>query len=327
MKFFLGVDVGGSKSHALVVSEDGQILGFGQAGCGNWESIGYEGLAEVLRTITGQALQRASLDPGQISGAGFGISGFDWPSQLDKNIQTIRSLEFTCPVGLVNDTLVGLLAGAEKAWGVAVVAGTGCNCWGQDQNGKLGRIIGEGELFAEEGGAGSLVTRAIQAISKQWSRRGPATKLTQAFLEKTGLKDPIDLFEGLALRKILLTAEDVLLVFRVADDGDWVAQEIVEWAGKQLADLACGVIRQLSLEDKAFEVVEVGSLWKSGPRLRDAFHLGVQQIAPMAVTIPLQAPPVIGGVVLGMQQAYSYDPGIRRILIEHFMTKRVTFFT
>jgi N-acetylglucosamine kinase-like BadF-type ATPase len=196
--YFLGVDIGGTKSDALIASQDGHIAGIGRAGCGNWESIGYEGMAGVLQKITRLALDEAGLQTGQIAAAGFGISGFDWPSQYDLHMEAVHSLGLTCPVGLVNDALVGLLAGTDAGWGVAVIAGTGNNCWGQDRHGRIGRVTGEGYLFDEEGGAGTLITEAIRAISRQWSKRGPHTLLAPAFLETKGLKNIVSLLEGLA---------------------------------------------------------------------------------------------------------------------------------
>ena len=47
MKYFLGVDIGGTKSHALIADESGQVVGFGRAGAGNWEGVGYDGLQQV----------------------------------------------------------------------------------------------------------------------------------------------------------------------------------------------------------------------------------------------------------------------------------------
>jgi len=322
MKCFLGVDIGGSKSHALVADETGRVMGFGQAGCGNWETVGYDGLGHVLRAITQQALTAAGISIAQLDGAGFGIAGYDWPSEYRPHMEAIRSLGVTCPIGLVNDALIGLLAGAEEGWGIAVVAGTGCNCWGLDRQGQTGRITGEGPLFGEEGGAGSLVRRAIGAISRQWSQRGPATNLTAAFLESKRVSDAFSLLEGLALQKIALDAEDVRTVFKVASEGDGIAQAIVEWGGKQLADLAGGVVHQLGFEGEAFEMVLVGSLWKSGPRLRDAFSREVQKIAPKVRFVQLPVPPVVGGVILGMQQAGVRNPVIRQKLFDSLSTPR-----
>ena len=41
-----------SKSHALVADETGRVLGFGSAGAGNHEVVGYEGLTLSLIHIS-----------------------------------------------------------------------------------------------------------------------------------------------------------------------------------------------------------------------------------------------------------------------------------
>src|SRR5688572_18569709 len=51
-RYFLGVDTGGTKSHALIADETGRAVGFAQGGTGNHESVGYDGLRKVLSSIT-----------------------------------------------------------------------------------------------------------------------------------------------------------------------------------------------------------------------------------------------------------------------------------
>jgi activator of 2-hydroxyglutaryl-CoA dehydratase len=46
-KILLGVDIGGTKTRALLVDENGSVLGFGKAGPGNHESVGWDGLTGV----------------------------------------------------------------------------------------------------------------------------------------------------------------------------------------------------------------------------------------------------------------------------------------
>ncbi len=50
--FFLGLDAGGSKTHALVADETGKVLGFAQGGPGNWQSVGFDKQRDVLAKIT-----------------------------------------------------------------------------------------------------------------------------------------------------------------------------------------------------------------------------------------------------------------------------------
>jgi N-acetylglucosamine kinase-like BadF-type ATPase len=45
---FLGIDVGGSKTHAMLSDESGQVLGFGVGPGGNPEMVGYDGLTLAM---------------------------------------------------------------------------------------------------------------------------------------------------------------------------------------------------------------------------------------------------------------------------------------
>src|SRR5512136_976279 len=143
-RYFLGVDIRGTKSHALIADNDGNAIGFGSYGPGNHEEVGYEGLRSALQTITERAIDMAGITKTQISSAGFGVAGYDWPSERQPTLDAIQSIGLTTPVEAVNDTIIGLLAGASQGWGVAVVAGTGTNCWGWDKNHRLGRVTGVG---------------------------------------------------------------------------------------------------------------------------------------------------------------------------------------
>lgn len=314
MAYFLGVDIGGTKSHAMVADETGRIFGFQAGGPGNHEGVGYDGLRKTLREVTVGALAQARIETADLSGAGFGVAGYDWPGERQDTLDAIAVLGLGCPVEAVNDTLIGLLAGAHEGWGIAVVAGTGENCWGRDRRGRVGRMTGNGTDLGENGGAGSIVYAAVQAVSKAWSHRGPPTRLLQAMLAASGARDADALLEGIALGRILLTADFSRVVVRTADEGDAVARGILKWAGTELADLAAGVIRQLGFEWEAFEVVEIGSMFRSADILRREFVNHVRAIAPQARFVPLLAPPVTGAVLLGMEAAGIDGGEIRTVL-------------
>jgi N-acetylglucosamine kinase-like BadF-type ATPase len=303
MNIYLGIDIGGTKSHALVVDENGQVLGFGQAGAGNWESVGYDGLQAVLTAITDQALDMAGYDRGKITGAGMGIAGYDWPSQRAPHLKIIASLGLDCPIELVNDAALGIPAGTREGWGLSVVSGTGCNCrgWNADRS-RTGRAVGGHSHWSYEAAGGfDIVFRAMRAISFEWTRRGPVTALTQAFIEKTEAKDLDKLVEGVYLQRYTFDDSYVMLVFEVADRGDSEALRVMRWAGDQLGHMACGVIRQVGLQNERFEVVQIGSLYDGHALIGEQMLQTIQQTAPGASTVRLSAPPVIGGVLLGME--------------------------
>ncbi len=317
MGYFLGVDIGNSKSHALITSETGLAAGYGEAACGSPEALGYEGMGEVLQAILGQALAMAGLSMNQITGAGFGVAGYDWPSQTGPIRLKIDSiLAPSTPYGLVNDTLLGLLAGSTNGFGLAVVAGTGCNCWGINPQGQIGRVTGEGSAFAEWGSGGDVAGMALQAVSKAWSKRGPETRITQALIYHFGAPDVLSLLEGIARRRYHLESKDALLVVQLAREGDAQAVEILAWNGLQLADLACGVIKQLALERDNFEIVLIGSLFECGDLIIEPMRKVVASLAPGARLVHLPAKPVIGGVVLGAQQVGPVTTAFRQTLLD-----------
>jgi N-acetylglucosamine kinase-like BadF-type ATPase len=311
--YFLGIDIGGTKSHALIADGLGNAVGFGIYGPGNHEEVGYEGLRLALKTVSEKALLMARLTRSQISAAGFGVAGYDWPSERLPTLDAIQSIGLSCPVEAVNDTIVGLLAGASQGWGVAVVAGTGTNCWGWDEQHNVGRVTGVG--YGEHGGAGSLIDRALEAIAHQWTRRGPKTELSDEFLRLTGARDIPSLIEGLEMGEYYLGSDNAPVVHQVAQRGDPVAQEIIRWAGRELGHTAVAVIRQLNIKRKAFEVVLVGSLYEMGEMLIDPMREVIHIEAPKACLVRLATPPVVGGVLLAMQQAGINFSTIRQNLI------------
>jgi len=315
-RFFVGVDIGATKSHALVADEDGRAVGFGTTGPGSYEVIGWDGHRQALRTITDQALDSAGIQWEQVAGAGFGVAGYDWPAEWEPTRQAIESLNFEAPYEFVNDAVIGLIAGARQGWGVAVTAGTSNNCYGRDRNGRQGRMTGCGTQFGEYGGAVELVAKAVQAVAMAWTRRGPATRLTQVFCELVGATGEVDLLEGIALHRYYLSPDAAPLIFQVAAEGDSVAQETIRWAGRELGSLAVGVIRQLGFETLDFEVVLSGSLFRGGPMIIEPLQKTVCAVAPGARTVRLTAPPVVGAALLGMEQAGVESAPLRQALIE-----------
>lgn len=315
--FYLGIDIGGTKTHALIATGNAEAIGFGEAGTGNHEAVGYDGMEEVLIETTRQALAMAGISLGEIRGAGFGIAGYDWPSERQSMLASIGRICLSCPVEAGNDTLVGLLAGAQGGWGVAVDAGTGENCIGRDRTGRTAQLTGSGPMFAEFGGSHSLVVKAVQAVSLEWGHRGPATALSREFVRLAGAKNVSDLLEGLTLGYYEAYGDVAPLVFKVAEEGDEIARECIRWAGRELGSMVNGIICQLGFEDLAFDVVLIGSMFNGGELVIDPLKDTVCSCAGMARFVKLEVPPVTGGVLLGMEAAgIGFSDHLRGVLTQ-----------
>jgi N-acetylglucosamine kinase-like BadF-type ATPase len=310
--YFLGADVGSTKTHIAIADETGRVLGLGEGGSGNPDNVGYEGLRRTLESVTQAALQQASLTIDQIAGAGCGVSGLDYPSQKVPTLQAIKSLGLCAPIEAVNDALIGLVAGATDGWGIAVVSGTGCNCWGWDRDRRQGQVTGSGWQLGEYAGASELVARAVQLVAYEWTRRGPATQLTPLLLRYLGETDVVEMLHGLTSGRLEIDAAVAPLIFEVATRGDAVAIDLIRWAGRELGELAKAVIRQLDFAALEFDVVLLGSMFNGGPLLIEPLRESIAELAPRAKLVRLQTLPVVGAVLLGMEQAqWPITPEIR----------------
>lgn len=306
MTYFLGVDVGGTKTAALIADQEGQAVGYGVSGPGNYEGVGWDGFRIAVRAAVDQALKSAGLSQEAICAAGLGIAGYDWPSQRIIHLEALAQIGLTMPLEIVNDAVLGILAGAAHGWGVSVVSGTGCNCrgWSQDHL-REGRVVGgHSHWSGEYAGGFDILTRAMRAVTFEWTCRGPATALSALFLEITGARDLDDLVEGLYVGRYHPWDRSLALrVFDIAHQGDPEALNVLRWAGRQLGEMACGVIRQLDLQAQAFDIVLIGSIFKGHPLIAESLADTVRPLAPHTRLVHLGVPPVMGGVLLGMEKA------------------------
>lgn len=327
MRYFLGVDVGGTKTHALIADETGQALGFGKGGCGSHEMTGYDGLTATLQSVLSQALEMTGICVDQISGAGMGIAGYDWPSQRQEHLDAIAPLGLKAPLKIVNDAVLGIAAGSAEGWGISVVGGTGCNCRGLSKNHQReGRVVGGGGYWSGEAAGGfDIVYRAMRAVTFEWVKRGPATALTPAFIQHIGAQDLDDLIEGIYLMRYGFDPSILRLFFQVAAQGDPAALDVLRWAGEELGGMAVSVANQLELQDETFDVVLIGSLFDGHPLLQEVLGETIHKVAPGARLVRLDIPPVVGGVLLGMEAAGVDFHGKRQQLIQStrkFLTKQ-----
>jgi len=225
-------------------------------------------------------------------------------------------LNLSCPVDVVNDGMNGLLAGATRGIGVNVTAGSSNNCRGRGKNGKEGRIVGNGIMFGEFGGAYEIAARGLQMVNYAWIKRIAPTALTQIYIEAMGAKDELDLVERLSNNGHHRFHQLAVKVVEASRAGDSAALEVVQWAGEEPGWLAVSVARQIEMENEEVEVIQSGSVFEAGVLITEPMRKIVLNHCPRAKLIRLDGPPVVGAVILGMEQAGFDGYPIRELMIK-----------
>ena len=310
---FLGIDVGGSKTHALLSDENGQVLGFGVGPGGNPEMVGYDGLTLAMQAALHKACKRSGMKRTQIAAAGFGIAGYDWPFQYMDTLRAVQALGLgTETLAIENDAVPPIYGGSTHGWGIAACVGTGNNVRGVDAQGRTGRITGNSSTFGEYGGAGEIMQSVLQRLAWMWTGRGKPTALAELLIRDCGATDLGDLIAGLVAARYHLKADQAPLVVQAAESGDAVAGEVLTWHARELAASVLAVAGQLDLIEQPFEVVMSGRLFQVSELYRKSFIECVQVGAKLAECKLFTSPPVVGAVIMAMQAARAGGVGVAK---------------
>lgn len=251
-ELLLGVDGGGSKTLALVAARDGQLLGRGEAGSSNYQSVGLPMAVAALEGATRSALEQAGLDPGAlITAACFGLAGAARPIDRVRFDEWLRDHGQVARWTIVNDAELVLAAGTPAGWGVVLIAGTGSICYAQTADGRTARAGGWGYLMGDEGSGYALGVQALHLATQTADGRASASTILRAILDHWQLEEPAALISHVyhPARTRAEIADISRLVAVLAEQGDPFADELMAQAARELARLIDTVVHALDLRE------------------------------------------------------------------------------
>jgi len=301
MPVVVGVDGGATKTVATVVAEDGSVLSVGTAGGSNpliWSETAFDN----IRSACDAALTIAQTDWEDVAFAFVGMAGVDEPnSPAHKFALSQLQSKLPFPFTLDNDGFVahaGALAGKE---GVVVVAGTGAITVGV-VNGERVRVDGMGHWFGDEGSATWIGLQALRAAARAQDGRGEKTKLVEVLpkaLMVNSLRDAASLLASGDLTKFEL-AMLAVTVAEVAEEGDVVAQRILQDAVSLLAESAVAALRRLG--DTGLPISFTGGVFRLTPQMPELFRKAVSERLPEARVFEPKLPPHLGAALLAAKE-------------------------
>jgi N-acetylglucosamine kinase-like BadF-type ATPase len=300
----LGVDAGGTKTHAIIADAGGHIWGVGRSGAANWEGVGQAGVYQALAESLMGALREARLSPADLCAAGYGLAGLNWPSDEGRLWRIVERLGVNGPAVLVNDAYAALAAGSDDGSGVAVIAGTGSTIAGRNRRGETFRTLGIGS-WGDFGSASDIVSLAIRAVVHAYTGRGPPTALTERLLALYQAGDISEVAEKVFREQDRrIGSAQAPLVVEVAREGDKVACEILQQVGRELGRNTVAVAHRLGLTREAFDVVLAGGVFRAQTDLLiKALEAEVCAAAPRAHLRLLHWSPAVGSIMLAMNTA------------------------
>jgi N-acetylglucosamine kinase-like BadF-type ATPase len=328
VEYLLGVDAGGTKTVSVLVDETGRIAGCGHAGCGNFQVSGAQRAREELSRSIERAIQASGIPRDRIQVAYYGISGAD----REKDFRTVHDL--LTPVNparrmyLENDTVIALRAGTEKGFGLGLISGTGTNAIGLNQKGERMQVGGWGSPYlGDYGSAHDIAASAFGAAQRGHDGRGPPTLLYERIRDTLGLASLIDICERDFFDSYnpLDIASFAPLVFETAREGDRVAIQILERAGREVSLAALAVLRALFSRSQKIPVVLGGSVFQKGTHgaMVSTLEEEIRNEFPLVRFKILEEEPVCGAVLCAADRYFHEETprGFRETLVSSMNTE------
>jgi len=284
LNVYLGVDGGGTKTHAVLVDEKKTVVGQGFAGASNPLRVGVETAVANIYQATVAACDAANVSRGDIAAATFGLAGvrrLDLRQLIRERFiekLKIRSVE------VITDAEIALFGTTLGKAGVVLIAGTGSICYGKNEAGETAISGGWGPLAGDEGGGSNIARRGLQAIAKASDGRGQPTKLSQAGIEYFRTSSPENLLVAIYSPQMdnARIAGFARFVVETAQAGDEIAVEILREAGLELGLAVNAVVGKLKLKNKKVPIGQVGSIFRAGELITDTLLQTVHRFAPKA---------------------------------------------
>lgn len=257
MRFFLGVDGGGSKCDAVLIDEEGTVLGWGQGGATTYQPE--HGAASATREAIAEAL--GDLPIKQL-GVGFTRGGRCVDEYLSE-----RGIETICaaPANEWDNTFLA----ADRDWGIAVHAGTGSWVKARTPDGRAGHVGGLGPFLGDEGAGWDIGFRGIKAaLHSGWAKR-TRTSLAEAVPLALGVKNLWQAAVGEPISNGQITRAQIASVAPVviehATAGDRIAMTILNEAADALADMCALLLDELDIIGDGYPLIGMAGVIQHSP--------------------------------------------------------------
>lgn len=316
MKYYLGIDSGGTKTEFALADENGHIVGHARMGTTHYKQCGAEGLRENLSVGVGEVLKASGAALKDMGHAFIGLAAFgEISADMDEVNAAVKAGLKGLKYAIAGDNVCAWAGSLGGKSGVNIVAGTGSIAYAKNDAGKWGRAGGWGHWFGgDEGSAYWIGCQLMLAFSRQSDGREKKTLLYQTIKDHYWLTDDFD-FINLVVNKWEMDRSKVAILskfaYELACQGDPVAVGIFSEAGKQLAKIVDGCLSQVPFEG------EIAASYSGG-----VFNSGELILAPLRESLVSKVawqrpefPPSIGGIILAMMAARKpVTPEVRKNL-------------
>lgn len=315
--YFLGVDVGGTKTHVLIVDGSGNVISFHEGPGANYQGMGVEKALQNLRQAIAEALEKASLTTDKLNASFFGVAGadFEYENRIVRSMLERLGLK---NYAFDNDGRIALRSGTLDDVGIMISCGTGGINYACDGK-RIERIGGFSTFFGERLGSYIVAGKVASAIVRAKDGRSENTIMVEMFESQiqSNIEDIMHFeyegdYEKMREYVVLL----IKILFFAARKHDFVALKILCEIVEEVLSIVRAFRSKLSFTPPIKLVLE-GSFFKNAdPMLLEMIQTALGRDYRLIVP---KHPPVVGAVLLAAELAgYRFNEESVERLIRHW---------
>lgn len=305
MRYVLGLDQGGSKTHAILADETGKILGMGKSYGACHSYSGMDVAMGAVREASDAVIQQCGLTREEISVVVGGLTGVDWDYEAELLENAVRDIFPQAEIRVVNDCIIAMRAATGKKQCGILCAGSGLNC--AVENGEESFVYGF-YIQDEYQGGSSLGKKAVQAVFDSYMGLAEETELTEMLLDYFKVQTTDELLYMQVNGKI--SAEDYLylprLLEKAACSGDTAAGKIWIEYGEHIARYLTARMGKMGILGESIDIVLSGSIFKCRyEKFQQSVKNKILSEAPKANIIEAGYEPIMGAVIMGLREIHG----------------------
>lgn len=302
-QLYLGVDGGGTKTNIALMNEAKEVVAEGEGGPSNPLRVGVETAVANITMAIDAACDTGDVSRDDIVAATIGLAGVRRQDIRERVRESFIARYRIRKTTVVTDADIALYGTTLGKAGLVVIAGTGSICLGINDEGERAIAGGWGPVAGDEGGGRGIAGEALHRVAKASDGRGEPTRLSERAAEYFRASNVENLIGAIYAPQMdnSRIAGFARLVVETAQDGDKIAMEILNDAGRELGTAAVAVIKKLHLENRAVSIGCVGSVFKAGPLLTDPMKKLIAAVAPHATLADPQMSPSHAAALMAMK--------------------------
>ena len=285
MNYFIGIDGGGTKTKAVLVDENLNIINEGIGGPSNFLVFDINNVSDSILELLSNLTNDANMSLNDIQSILIGTAGAgrrDDAQRLENSVFK-KSKENNIHINnfrVESDARIALEGAFAGKPGSILIAGTGSIMFGKDKLGNIHRVGGFGRILGDEGSGFHIGRAGLSAVAKSFDGRNNGTLLTQLLKAKFNINDSVQLINEVYKNNFDIPTV-APLVIEAAEKNDEICKDILNSEIYQLLEHMSAMGK--AMDEDVLSICLIGGTITTNNYYANLFQLRIKEIANVKV--------------------------------------------